>query len=328
MAEQITIEDMDTFIEALRYSQTLVNTANSGADLAFDFLRSYDYYGSVRMAAALNTEIKAEEMTISGYKNSDFFQYDSAVMGEYFYELGSSVSGIVSIEPPGDINDNSILTKDILSSLSIMKDGNIKANFATYDNNVSFDVSSDDDNTVFPMGICDDLYYKIGDTIPIDSTSWSVKLSLPQGVISKPIDLDTFEMSNVTISGGISSRNITFSSNLESKEEILKNVIREDGRISSNAIIPESALDNTNIFTVSKMKDQKFKYIGDKVELHLEEEYSDSELKSKIDTFMETSGSDTIYGGEDAFITLDQAEMLAEYIFRKVTGIQKSSIQL
>jgi hypothetical protein len=63
---QVTIEDMNTFIDSLRYAQTLINTANAGADLSYDFLRSYDYYGTVRMVVASGTVITAPNITISG----------------------------------------------------------------------------------------------------------------------------------------------------------------------------------------------------------------------------------------------------------------------
>lgn len=328
MSEQITIEDMDTFISALQYSQTLVNTANTGADLAFDFLRSYDYYGSVRMAVGPNTKLTAPSIMLSGYKAEDFFQYDASKFSGFFYALGEPILGTVSIAPTGDLNDRSLVTKEALESLSVIKNGSIYANHLLYDDSVSFDLETDDDNTIFPISAYDTMFYKIGDTIPIDSASWDVKLDIPTGVIKKSKDSDIFEMENVVVGGGISSSNITFSSHLESKEEILKNVIREDGRISSNAVIPESSLDGTNIFTISKLKKNNFKSVGDSIELHLDEEYTDNELKEKIDTFMESSGSSVIYGGEDAFITFDQANMLAEYIFRKVTSIQKSGIQL
>ncbi len=328
MDTQVTIEDMDSFVDALRYSQTLVNTANAGADLAFDFLRSYDYYGSVRMAVASGTKVEAEAITLSGYNATSFFSYDEHEMIGYFYPLGSSIFGIVNVGPIGEAGDTSFLTKELIDGLSVIKEGSIGANYLTYDTSLSFDSSVDDDNTIFPIGIYDQLFYKIGDTINIDGADWDVRLSLTNGVIVKAKDTSLFEMNNVEIDGGISSENITFSSHLETKEEILKNVIREDGILATNAVVPEDVGINTNIFTLRKLAEQSFKSVGDEIELHLENECTEAELKAKIDTFMETSGAALVYGGEDAFITQAQANMLIEHIFRKVTGIPTTSIQI
>ena len=328
MSKQITVEDMNTFISALQYSQTLVNTANSGADLAFDFLRSYDYYGSVRMAVSPDTKLTAYSIELKGYKSEDFFQYDASKFSGFFYKTGEPMFGSVSIAPIGELDDQSFVTQEALESLSIMKNESIHANYLSYDSSVSFDPNTDDSNTIFPISVYDTMFYKIGDTIPINDASWNVKLSLPIGSIRKAPDSNTFEMENVVIDGRISSKNIIFSSHLESKEEILTNVIGEDGQISSNAVVPENVLDGTNIFTLSKLKKNKFRTVGDSIELHLKETYTDEELKEKIDTYIESSGASTIYGGEDAFITFEQANMLAEYIFRKITCIQKAGVQL
>ena len=319
---------MDTFIDALRYSQTLVNTANAGADLAFDFLRSYDYYGSVRMAVATNTEISAEAITLRGYNTDDFFTYDALEMADYFYASGDTILGTVKVVPIGNANDSSLLTREIINDMSIIKDGSIDTKRLSYDAGVTFDAVNDDDNTIFPIGVYDTLYYKVGDTIDINSASWDVKLRLTSGIIKKLPDTSIFDMTNVSIGGGISSANISFSSHLEEREEILKNVIREDGRILSSAVIDPSISDGTNIFTLRKLESMNFKTVGDSIELHLETEYTDAELKAKVDAFMETSGSALVYDGEDAFLTQAQADMIAEYIFRKVTSISKSNIQI
>jgi len=328
MAEQITIEDMDSFIKALQYSQTLVNTANSGADLAFDFLRSYDYYGSVRMSVAADTKITANGIALSGYTASQFFEYDETSMINYFYPLNTNILGIVRLSPIGSITDNSLLTKEALEELSVAKDGSIHAEHMKYDSGLVFNSATDDDNTVFPISVFDQMFYKIGDTIDVGDATWDVKMSLTNGVIIKRKDSSMFEFTNVTIDGGLLSSDIAFTSLLEGKEEILKHVIREDGIINSNAVIPEPVDELTNIFTLRKLDRQDFKKYGDEIELHLEDVFTDAELKAKVDAFVELSGSALIYGGEDAYLTEDQSKMLVEYLFRKFTSISKSSIQL
>ncbi len=328
MSDQITIEDMDSFIAALKYSQTLVNTANAGSDLAFDFLRSYDYYGSVRMAVASGTSIEADTMMIKGYSADQFFEYSPIKMDDFFYRTADGIPGSVIIEPIGSIKDVSMMTKEVLEDMSIVKEGSIFATQLAYNSGMTFDYAADDDNTVFPVSVFDQQYYKQGDTIDVDGADWDIKLSLTTGVIRKTRDTSAFSMERVAINGGLASQNITFSSALESKEEILKNTIREDGIISTNAELPEDAHDLVNIFTLNKFNAKEFKKFGDSIELHLEDTYTNAELIAKIDTFIETSGSATKYGGEDAFITKEQADMLASYIYRKVTSIAGQSVQI
>ena len=85
MAEQITIEDMNTFVDALRYSQTLVNTAQAGADLSYDFMMSYEYYGTVSMAVASTTTIESDVISLTGYTPEKFYQYTEGKMSSLFY---------------------------------------------------------------------------------------------------------------------------------------------------------------------------------------------------------------------------------------------------
>jgi hypothetical protein len=328
MSDQITIEDMESFIAALKYSQTLVNTANAGSDLAFDFLRSYDYYGSVRMAVAMGTTIEADTITLKGYSAGDFFNYSEPAMDDFFYRTANGIPGSVIINPIGTVKDNSLMTKEILAEMSIIKEGSIEATQLSYDTGLSFNYVFDDDNTVFPVSMFDQQYYKQGDTIDIDGPSWDIRIALSTGIIKKARDTSAFSMERVIVNGGLSSHNITFSSALESREEILKNAIREDGVIATNAEIPEEAHDLLNIFTLSKLHEKEFKQFGDSIELHLEDIYTDAELINKVDTFIETSGSATIYGGEDAYITREQADMLALYLYRKFTSISAQSIQI
>jgi len=328
MSTQLTIEDMNSFISALKYSQTLVNTANTGADLAFDFLRSYDYYGSVRMAVAATTSIEAPTIVLKGYNASDFFAYNESDMTTFFYKASDGIPGSVIMMPIDQIKDTSIMTKEILSEISIMKDGSIESPTLSYDPGLSFDYSNDDDNTVFPIRIYDQEFYKNGETIGIDSADWDVSISLQSGSISKERDSSSLRLDNVRMNGGISSPVISFASALESRESILSNSVREDGLISDNAVVPEEVEKDTNIFTMNKFSELDIKKNGDEVEIHLASLFTDAELIEKVDTFYESSGASSYYNGEDAFITQEQAEMLAEHIYRKVTGVQKTSIQI
>ena len=328
MAEQITIEDMNTFIDALRYSQTLVNTANAGADLSYDFLRSYDYYGTVRMVVATGTTISAPTITLSGYQTDQFYQYDESELGEMFYKNGEGITGAVRIADSDSVRDGDLVTRGVIDKLSVIKDGNLFASYLRYDDSVTFDISTDDDNTLFPIEVYDELYHKMTDTVVVDSAECDVNITLQHGYVRKPKDIIPFTVSNVLLRSGLSSRIIEFESALETRDEILKNVVTEDGLISPNAVIPEEAEYNTNISTLNKITDSDLFKIGDSVELHLEDTYTDQELMDMIDSFMESSGSSVIYTGEDMFLTRTQANMIAEYIYRKATGIKKASIQI
>ena len=328
MEKQLTIQDMDTFIDALKYSQTLVNTANSGADLSFDFLRSYDYYGAVSMATSSVTSLSANAIALSGYAPSDFYQYSDKEMKDYFYGTDELIDDMVSISSIGAVDNNSFLTRDIINYYSIISEGEISADKLQYDGSLSFDIENDSSNTIFPISAYDTIYLKMGNAVNIDSKDWDVNIHLKKGHIKKVADSASFSMNGVSIHGGVSSKNIEFSSKAESRDEVLKNVIKEDGVISSNAVIPSDIQNSTNIFTLSKFNSTKYKKFGDEIELHLTKLYTDAELKKKVDDYMEISGSDLIYGGEDTFLTKEQSEMITEYIFRKVTSITKSNLQL
>ena len=325
---QISIEDMDSFIDALKYAQTLINTANSGADLSYDFLRTYDYYGTVRMVVANGTIIYAPEITISGYVPEQFYQYSEADMSEVFYKNGESITSMLTVLTPEDLLDYSLLTHKAAKLLSVLEDGNLKANTLKYTDTVQFDISTDDDNTLFPIEVYDSLYYKKIDTLNIGTTDWDINISLQQGKISKPKDVAPISMYNVIVSSGLSAENIEFESSLETRDEILSSVIREDGIISSNAKIPEEVDPETNISTLAKIKQEDIYIFGKEIELHLSQTKTDQEIKDVVDGFMEASGSNVIYTGEDMFLTGDQASMIAAYIYRKITGIKQSSIQL
>lgn len=328
MSEQITIEDMDGLVEALRYSQTLVNTAGAGVDLSFDYLRSYDYYGAVRMTVSSDTVISAQSIALSDYTPAQFYQYSEGEMSGYFYKIGDAVTGATKIEPITELSDNSLLTTDMIDTLSVMNSGNVNTEKLDYIVGTVFDVNTDSRNTLFPISTYDSIFFKASDTIPIDSSEWSLSVYFGYGSVKKDKDETVLKFSNTTIDGGVASPNISFSSTMESKEEILRRSIREDGVIDTSAKIPEEAIGITNIFTLRALEGLEYKKFGDELEIHLENTYTDAELKAKVDSFMETSGSDLVYSGEDAFLTLNQANMLADYIYRKVTAIEQSSIQI
>jgi hypothetical protein len=326
--KQVTIEDMNTFIDSLRYAQTLINTANAGADLSYDFLRSYDYYGTVRMVVASGTKITAPNITISGYKVDQFYQYDEEELGELFYKTGENIVSSVSITEKDEFSDSDLVTHGAIDSLSVLKNGSLHASYLRYDNDLTFDVSTDDDNTLFPIEVYDTLYNKMSDTIVVDDVDYDMSVTLQQGSIVKPSGIAPITMSNIHLQSGLSSHNIEFESSLETREEILKNVIVEDGVISQNAVIPEEYEQDVNIATLNKLVESNLFMFGDEVEIHLEDMYTDQQIKDTVDNFMESSGSSVIYTGEDMFLTKDQAEMIADYIYRKATGIKQTSIQI
>jgi hypothetical protein len=325
---QVTIEDMNTFIDSLRYAQTLINTANAGADLSYDFLRSYDYYGTVRMVVATGTKISAPNITISGYQPEQFYQYDEEELGELFYKIGDNIVSSVSIIEKEELGDNDLVTHGAIDKLSILRNGSLHASYLRYDSSVSFDIATDDDNTLFPIEVYDTLYNKTSDTIVVDNVEYDMSVTLQQGFIRKPRDIAPITMSNISLQSGLSSHDIEFESSLETREEILKNVVVEDGVISQNAVIPEDIENDVNIATLNKLVNSDLLMFGDEVELHLEDTYTDQQIKDIVDNFMESSGSSVIYTGEDMFLTKDQAEMIADYIYRKATGIKQTSIQI
>jgi hypothetical protein len=328
MDKQTTIEDMNTFIESLRYAETLVNTANAGVDLSFDFITSYDYYGTVKMGVDSGTTIEAPEINISSTAANNFFNYNKDAMKVLFYEKNGVSSNSIKIMPISNVSDEALMTYDILNEESVSVNGIIDAPTITYSGSLSFDYTADDDNTVMPISVYDQIFAKSSDIVSIGDESWSVKIAAGPSEVRKEKDSTVIDIFNGNIVTGINSRNIVFESNLETMEELLAGVINETGEISDSAVIPADSHDMTNIFTMKKFDSLSMKKFGDEIELHLEDTYTDTELKEKIDTFFESSSGSPVYSGEDCFITLEQANMLAEHIYRKITGIKRANIQL
>ena len=328
MDKQTTIEDMNTFIESLRYAETLVNTANAGVDLSFDFITSYDYYGTVKMGVDVGTTVEAPEIQISSTGANRFFNYNKDSMKVLFYEKNAISSNSIKVMPISDVVDEALMTYDILGDESVSENGVIDAPTITYSGSLSFDYTVDDDNTVMPISVYDQIFAKSSDVVSIGDESWSVKVAAGPSEVRKDKDSTVINIFSGNIITGINARNIIFESNLETMEELLASVINETGEVSDSAVVPEDSHDMTNIFTMRKFDSVNVKKFGDEIELHLEDTYTDTELKEKVDTFFESSNGSPVYSGEDSFITSEQANMLAEYIYRKVTGIKRSNIQL
>ena len=327
MEDQITIEDMNTFVEALRYSQTLVNTAQAGADLSYDFMMSYDYYGTVSMAVAKSTTIEASVISLSGYDVNKFYEYSEIKLGSLFYKAADTPYGAIHITPIGEMSDQSLLTDQTISETSILSNGSIVADHLAYDSGVAFS-DADNPNILVPIRRLKERFYLNSDTIGVDSDLWKTTIVFGEGIITSGVGSSMFFFSGIDINSGITADNITFSSADDVPATILSGIVGSDRIISPTAILTEETEAGSNIFTLNKLNALKYMKAGDSIELHLSSEYTDTEIKDKIDTFMDASGSATVYTGEDLFMTKEQSLMAAEYIYRKITAISQATISI
>ncbi len=327
MTDQTTIEDMNSFVDALRYSQTLVNTAQAGADLSYDFLASYDYYGTVSMAVSPSTKIEASVISLTGYDTNKFFQYTQAKMENVFYKVDDVPYGAIHIVPVTMGSDLSLLTDQTILDSSILINGSITATYMAYGGAVSFD---DDDipQTLVPLSRLDGKFFRQGDIVPLDSDLWEYRVSFGGGSILSHSGSSVFQFSGLNIVSGINSGEITFSSADDDADIILRGTVGPSMEISTSAVLSEETEAGSNLFTMNKLNSLEYKKAGDQIELHLSDGFTDDEIKSKVDVFMSSSGSSPVYNGEDTFLNKEQSLMVAEYIYRKVTGIQKAAVSM
>ncbi len=327
MEDQTTIEDMNTFVEALRYSQTLVNTAQAGADLSYDFMLSYEYYGTVSMAVASITTIEADTISLTGYSVDKFYEYTEAKLGNLFYGIAETPYGAIHIIPVDDLSDQSLLTDQTIALTSILVNGSIVADHLAYDGGVTFS-DADNPDMLVPLRRIDERFFRNNDTIPIDSDLWKSTIAFGSGLITSGVGSPTFFLNGIDVASGITADNISFSSADDDPATVLNGVVGSNRIISSSAVLSEETEEGSNIFTLNKLNDLNYLKAGDSIELHLTDEYTDTEIKSKIDTFMDASGSATVYTGEDLFLNKEQSLMAAEYIYRKVTAISQATISV
>ena len=327
MADQITIEDMNTFVDALKYSQTLVNTAQAGVDLSYDFMMSYEYYGTVSMAVASTTTIEADTIALTGYSADKFYEYTEAKLGSFFYKNSETPYGAIHIVPVDTLSDQSLLTNETITETSILLNGSIVADHLAYDAGVIFS-DADEDNMLVPLLRLDEKFYRNGESITVDSDLWGSTIEFGTGLITSGVGSSAWSFSGIDIVSGITADTIAFSSADDDPATVLDGIVSSDRLISPTATLSEDTEQGSNLFTLNKLNALNYLKAGDSIELHLDTEYTDTEIKDKIDTFMDGSGSATVYTGEDLYMTKEQSLMAAEYIYRKVTAISQATISI
>ena len=318
---------MNTFVEALKYSQTLVNTAQAGVDLSYDFMMSYDYYGTVSMAVASTTTIESDTIMLTGYAAEKFYEYTEAKLGSFFYKNSETPYGAIHIIPVDSLSDQSLLTDQTIEATSILLNGSISADHLAYAGTVTFS-DADDNNMLVPLHRLDEKFYRNGESITMDSDLWGSTIEFGTGLITSGVGSSAFAFSGANIVSGITADNISFSSADDDPATVLDGIVSSDRLISTTAILSEDTEQGSNIFTLNKLNSLNYLKAGDSIELHMETEYTDTEIKDKIDIFMDGSGSATVYTGEDLYMTKEQSLMAAEYIYRKVTAISQATISI
>ena len=318
---------MNTFVDALRYSQTLVNTAQAGADLSYDFMMSYDYYGTVSMAVASTTTIEADAIALTGYSTAKFYEYTEAKLGSFFYKNSEVPYGAIHIVPVDALSDQSLLTDQTIEDTSILSNGSIKADHLAYAPAVTFS-DADNENILVPLHRLDEKFFRNGENISIDSDLWGSTIQFGTGLITSAVGSSSWSFSGMSIVSGITADTISFSSADDDPATVLDGIVSSERVILPTATLSEETEQGSNIFTLNKLNALSYLKAGDSIELHMETEYTDTEIKTKIDTFMDASGSATVYTGEDLYMTKEQSLMAAEYIYRKITAISQATISI
>jgi len=320
MAENITFEDLNTFADALKYADTLLRTAESGVELSYDFIRSYDYYGTVRMAIPNGTPLEAPTVVLKNYDVSKFYQYTPQSMSNFFYPKSSGAIPGVVVEDASAETDMSLLTKQYIESNSILVDGQFYADYCSYSSNVAVDENSDD-ATAAKLSILDTMCYKVNETIPVDSDDWNVSIKTSMAMISKAKGSNVFVFRLASIPS-IRARNINVASSTYTIDWLTNGYIQTDGIIAQDAEITEEAYESSNVATIKALYDSSLKTAGSTLELHLEAPIGIAAAKQKVNDFMEISGANCVYEGEDAFLTREEGVELAKYLIRKLAGIK------
>jgi len=318
----LTIEDLNTFMDALRYSQTLVNTANAGADLSIDFLNGLEYYGSVSMSIPTNIMISADDVYITG-ATEDIMVYDKNVLSNYFYgqdEIIPIPSYLVD-----STESNSLLTTGMIEQLNPNSGGIFSVESLEYDPSVAFDYDSEISGTVLPVYVLDQKCKRIGSNIDASDGSWDVTVYNGTTEVKSAPNTSTIVVERGNFEG-MRTKKITSVNPQPALEDIVSGVITEDGVIDDNAAIPADKEEILNFATFRKLNSTDAKKIGDTITLKQVSTYTDAELKAMVDDHLTLTSSDLNYSGVDTFLNAEQARMIAEYIYRQMTGIETSTI--
>jgi len=328
MSSATSIEDINTFVDALRYSQTLVNTAEAGVELSYDFLKSYDYYGTVSISNPTNSKVIGDEIAISGYNPELFYQYDENALNQLFFSGEDTIygnSGIIPINS-SSFGDSDLLTTEAIDSVSLIGKGYVYAETLSYINDLNFDDASP--LVVLPLKSLQQYFGERNKLIDINNVDWDFYAQVGEAVIRKPTGSDTLSFTRSNFASGLQAREIHFLTASDKPEILLKNIVGPERVISDTASLPDDVVEHSNIFTLSKLNKMDCVKVGDTVSLTMEGEITFQSIKDKIDSHISATDALASYTGEDCYIPARLIDSVVQYIFDQITDLERSTIEM
>lgn len=326
-----TIETVDTLVEALRYASNLVDNTDGQVGITYEFLSTYDYYGSIYVTVPLGAEIEVPIVDLPVPDMSQFYSYTQETMANYFYlNTDATVSGTnTMVEVPGVANEYQMLTQELLSKYSLVADGKIELNTAYYGAGVSFDPANDDDDTVIPLSVARSEYYDTTTNISIADADWDIYVRVGSALIVSPIAKNYISIVNADITKEIQADVVNLSTVPVSFDEMLKDYVGPELEIDGDAQLPEELMTGTsNLLTGRDVRDLSVFRAGSTVRLTMPDKMSDTDLLEMINDYFVSSGYFSAYDGVDMMLTHDQVELVAEHIIKRVMSVNELGLEI
>ncbi len=326
-----TIETVNTLVEALRYASNLVDSTDGQVAVTYQFLSTYDYFGTIFMTVPSGKEIEVPLVDILSPNISSFYSYTVEDMSSNFYlktDMATSGNNIVA-EVPGVADGLQMLSREMLLKHSLVAGGRISIPTAYYADSVIFDAANDDDDTVIPLSVVRSEYYTTNSNIPISDSDWEIYVKVNSVLVTTPIGKEHISISNAEITKEILTSKVKTSSPAVSFSELLRGYVGPEMEIDSTSELPETLMDGTtNMLTGRDIRKMPMFKAGATVSLKMKDKMSDFDLKQLIDDYFVSSNYFAVYEGVDQMLTQDQVEILVDHIVKKVLSIDDSGLQI
>jgi len=326
MKPNTSLEDIDTLIKAIKYSQTLVNQADAGVELSLDYLKNYAFFGKVNISNIPGIEIHAPSVDLGNYSPNQFFQYSAFELSKYFALPTNIIGAKATFE---EVTDRHLLSIDYVDNNSLLSE-DIFFNYGKpYSEDITFDLSEDSSLTLFPLSVYDGYFSKQGETITIPDNQWSVNIGIgTHGRFIKSPDKDICYLSHIDGSSIISSKSVSMTDSSLTKEQILEPVVKEDLYISEHAIMSPESHELSNILTLEKLLSKDYTLPSAEKKLAFTDLLTAEELSIKLTDFLESSNGSVLFQGDDIFLTYEQSIQLFAHLIYRISGYQIPSAEL
>ena len=326
-----TIDSVNTLVEALRYASNLVDDTDGQVGVTYEFLSTYDYYGTIDLAVPLGTKIHVPLVELATPDMSKYYSYTQESMANYFYlntDASSSGTNTMS-EKEGVAPARQMLTQETLLKYSLVSGGAINLPTAYYADGVSFDQDNDDDDTVIPLSVARALFYDVSSTIPVSDFNWGIYVKVGTSTVFSPVGRDYITVTGANIKKPIDTDEVVLSSTPKTFSEMLSPFVGPELEIDYDAQIPEELMHhNFNMLTGRELRSNAIYKAGATVSLTMIDEMNDTELLQLMDDYFTSSGYFALYEDTDMMLTHSQAELLVEHIVKRVMSVNDLGLQI